>query len=115
MVGNLTVGGTGKTPMILWLIGHLRARGLKVGVVSRGYGATPPSLPWRVRASDTAAVAGDAGVATEDRSATEERLGAPFAGALLLDQQASGAKARSIGGWTPSRPTLVEELRRSAG
>nr|WP_314587197.1 tetraacyldisaccharide 4'-kinase [uncultured Pseudomonas sp.] len=59
VVGNLTVGGTGKTPMILWLIGHLRARGLKVGVVSRGYGATPPSLPWRVRASDTAAVAGD--------------------------------------------------------
>lgn len=59
VVGNLTVGGTGKTPMILWLIGHLRARGLKVGVVSRGYGAQPPSLPWRVRASDTAAVAGD--------------------------------------------------------
>lgn len=59
VVGNLTVGGTGKTPMILWLIGHLRARGLRVGVVSRGYGATPPSLPWRVRATDTAAVAGD--------------------------------------------------------
>lgn len=59
VVGNLTVGGTGKTPMILWLIGHLRARGLRVGVVSRGYGATPPSLPWRVRGTDTAAVAGD--------------------------------------------------------
>nr|WP_178121608.1 MULTISPECIES: tetraacyldisaccharide 4'-kinase [Pseudomonas] len=59
VVGNLTVGGTGKTPMILWLIDHLRARGLRVGVVSRGYGATPPSLPWRVRATDTAAVAGD--------------------------------------------------------
>ncbi|KRV75660.1 tetraacyldisaccharide 4'-kinase [Pseudomonas citronellolis] len=59
VVGNVTVGGTGKTPMILWLIEHCRARGLKVGVVSRGYGAKPPSLPWRVRAEQGAAQAGD--------------------------------------------------------
>ena len=45
VVGNLSVGGTGKTPMILWLIEHCRARGLRVGVVSRGYGARPPRLP----------------------------------------------------------------------
>ena len=36
--------------MILWLIEHCRGLGLRVGVVSRGYGAHPPSLPWRVRA-----------------------------------------------------------------
>lgn len=59
VVGNVTVGGTGKTPMILWLIEHCRARGLRVGVVSRGYGATPPQLPWRVRAEDPAEQAGD--------------------------------------------------------
>ncbi|MCQ9426532.1 tetraacyldisaccharide 4'-kinase [Pseudomonas sp. LJDD11] len=59
VVGNITVGGTGKTPMILWLIEHCRQRGLRVGVVSRGYGATPPSLPWRVRAEQSAAQAGD--------------------------------------------------------
>jgi tetraacyldisaccharide 4'-kinase len=59
VVGNITVGGTGKTPMILWLIEHCRARGLRVGVVSRGYGATPPQLPWRVRAEDPAEQAGD--------------------------------------------------------
>jgi tetraacyldisaccharide 4'-kinase len=59
VVGNVTVGGTGKTPMILWLIEHCRARGLRVGVVSRGYGATPPRLPWRVRAEDPASHAGD--------------------------------------------------------
>ncbi|MFT0213261.1 tetraacyldisaccharide 4'-kinase [Pseudomonas sp. F1_0610] len=59
VVGNITVGGTGKTPMILWLIAHCRARGLKVGVVSRGYGAKPPQFPWRVRATDTPQVAGD--------------------------------------------------------
>ncbi|BAU75104.1 tetraacyldisaccharide 4'-kinase [Metapseudomonas furukawaii] len=59
VVGNITVGGTGKTPMILWLIEHCRARGLRVGVVSRGYGAKPPRLPWRVRADQDAAQAGD--------------------------------------------------------
>lgn len=59
VVGNITVGGTGKTPMILWLIEHCRSLGLKVGVVSRGYGAKPPHFPWRVRASQSAAQAGD--------------------------------------------------------
>ncbi|MGH8435427.1 MAG: tetraacyldisaccharide 4'-kinase [Pseudomonas sp.] len=59
VVGNITVGGTGKTPLILCLIEHCRARGLKVGVVSRGYGATPAHLPWRVRAEQSASEAGD--------------------------------------------------------
>ncbi|MCA9472014.1 MAG: tetraacyldisaccharide 4'-kinase [Nitrospirales bacterium] len=36
-VGNLTVGGTGKTPMVMWLANWLRARGQRVGVLSRGY------------------------------------------------------------------------------
>ncbi len=59
VVGNITVGGTGKTPLILWLIDHCRRQGLKVGVVSRGYGAKPPLLPWRVTAEQSAAVTGD--------------------------------------------------------
>ncbi len=44
----------------------------------------------------------------EGDAATLERLG-PFGEALVLDQQVSGAKARSIG-WEPQHPTLVEEL-----
>jgi len=59
VVGNITVGGTGKTPLILWLIEHCQHRGLRVGVVSRGYGATPPQFPWRVSAEQSAAQAGD--------------------------------------------------------
>ncbi|MFJ3484346.1 tetraacyldisaccharide 4'-kinase [Pseudomonas sp. NPDC090202] len=59
VVGNITVGGTGKTPLILWMIEHCRQRGLRVGVVSRGYGAKPPSLPWRVMADHSADQAGD--------------------------------------------------------
>jgi tetraacyldisaccharide 4'-kinase len=38
VVGNLTVGGTGKTPLTIWLAHQLRQRGLEVGLVSRGYG-----------------------------------------------------------------------------
>ena len=59
VVGNITVGGTGKTPLILWLIEHCQRKGLRVGVVSRGYGAKPPTFPWRVTAQQSAAQAGD--------------------------------------------------------
>jgi tetraacyldisaccharide 4'-kinase len=38
VVGNLTVGGTGKTPLSIWLANQLRQRGFEVGLVSRGYG-----------------------------------------------------------------------------
>jgi tetraacyldisaccharide 4'-kinase len=38
VVGNLTVGGTGKTPLVAWLAEHLSNAGLRVGIVSRGYG-----------------------------------------------------------------------------
>ena len=37
-VGNLTVGGTGKTPMVIWLAAWLQAQGKRVGILSRGYG-----------------------------------------------------------------------------
>src|ERR1700733_5998460 len=36
-VGNLTVGGTGKTPMVLWITQRLLAEGKKVGILTRGY------------------------------------------------------------------------------
>lgn len=60
----------------------------------------------------SAVVAGDAGVVAENPSDTKARLGEGFAEALLLDQRATGAKARTIGGWAPSRPALADELGR---
>ena len=39
VVGNIFVGGTGKTPLVIWLVEALRERGFHPGVISRGYGA----------------------------------------------------------------------------
>lgn len=39
VIGNITVGGTGKSPMVIALVSLLQQQGLKVGIVSRGYGA----------------------------------------------------------------------------
>jgi tetraacyldisaccharide 4'-kinase len=59
VVGNLTVGGTGKTPVVMALAQALQDRGLRVGIVSRGYGATPGHFPRRVTPGGTLEDAGD--------------------------------------------------------
>jgi tetraacyldisaccharide 4'-kinase len=45
VVGNITVGGTGKTPFTIWLANRLRERGSQVGIVLRGYGGTSSQWP----------------------------------------------------------------------
>ena len=59
VIGNLTVGGTGKTPVILALTRALQKAGIKVGVVSRGYGATSSQFPIQIAEQHTAEQVGD--------------------------------------------------------
>ena len=59
VVGGITVGGTGKTPVIIALVHALTGSGLKVAVVSRGYGGTVIDSPQTVSARASAKAVGD--------------------------------------------------------
>ena len=58
IVGNVFVGGTGKTPLTIWLVQALRASGFHPGVISRGYGRKDEA-PLEVHASSSASDVGD--------------------------------------------------------
>lgn len=68
VVGNITAGGTGKTPLVVWLTQLLSERGFSPGIVSRGYGGSQSKSPMRVDADSEAAVVGDEPVLLARRS-----------------------------------------------
>lgn len=59
VVGNLTVGGVGKTPLVIALVKAFQAKGVRVGVVSRGYGAAISAFPYEVNQRDNPEQVGD--------------------------------------------------------
>jgi len=68
VVGNITAGGTGKTPTVIWLARELRARGFSPGIVSRGYGGSKSNSPMRVDSDSDARLVGDEPVLLSRRS-----------------------------------------------
>ncbi|MBI5911469.1 MAG: tetraacyldisaccharide 4'-kinase [Betaproteobacteria bacterium] len=58
VVGNIVAGGTGKTPLVLWLAAMLKKNGWKPGIISRGYRGSA-AAPMGVAASSAADVVGD--------------------------------------------------------
>ena len=62
VVGNVTVGGTGKTPCVVWLAERLRERGYRPGIVCRGHGGSAVQWPQPVKPDDDATVVGDESV-----------------------------------------------------
>lgn len=75
VVGNVVAGGAGKTPTTLALLQHLRARGLQVGVVSRGYGRQDTRVR-AVQADSTAREVGDEPLLIAQRSGVPVWVGA---------------------------------------
>ena len=85
VIGNLTVGGTGKTPLVIWLAERLRSKNLRVGIICRGYGGTAARWPQLVDEGADPDLVGDearllalrsgaAVAAGPDRVATAKRL-----------------------------------------
>ena len=85
VVGNITVGGTGKTPLVLWLAGFLAENGRQPGIVSRGYGA-PDTEPREVTPGSDPARSGDEPVLLAQRSGCPVWIGRdrPATAAALL-------------------------------
>ncbi|MEM7439660.1 MAG: tetraacyldisaccharide 4'-kinase [Pseudomonadota bacterium] len=106
-VGNINMGGTGKTPTVIWLLEHLRDFGLEAHVVSRGYGGRAVG-PLEVRPEMSVADVGDEPLllaafartwVAKDRLAGVRAAKAAGAGVVILDdgmQNPSVAKAMTI-------------------
>jgi len=83
VVGNITVGGTGKTPLTIHIVKLLQKAGYKPSIITRGYGGTAASWPQAVTANSDAILVGDEAVLMA------QRTGVPvYAGANRLESVA---------------------------
>lgn len=80
VIGNITVGGTGKTPLVIWLAQLLAQAGYRPGIVTRGYRGKSPAWPVTVTATTPARIAGDEAVLLARRSSCPVMAGPDRAG-----------------------------------
>ncbi len=59
VVGNISVGGAGKTPLVAWLASEALRRGYRPAIISRGYGGQEPATPLLVSSDTDVAISGD--------------------------------------------------------
>ena len=67
IVGNISVGGTGKTPLTVWLVQCLKQAGYRPGIVTRGYQGKASHWPQQVRADSDPVMVGDEAVLLAQR------------------------------------------------
>lgn len=91
VVGNVTVGGTGKTPLVIALACRARERSLNVVVISRGYGGKTDGHPLVVAADDEADRVGD------EPLLIARRTGVP----VIVDPQRARALDRAVAEFQP--------------
>ena len=75
VVGNLSVGGTGKTPLVIWLAKHFQAAGYKPGIISRGYLGKAKTWPQQVRIDSDPAMVGDEAIVIARRTRSPLAVG----------------------------------------
>jgi len=88
VVGNIGVGGNGKTPVVLYLVELTRLLGLTPGVISRGYGGKAPHYPYLLDEKSTSLEAGDEPILIQQRCQVPIAVGSDrIASAELLIAQ----------------------------
>ena len=83
VVGNITVGGTGKTPFVIWLAQELRKRGHRPGIVTRGYGGKTDA-PHRAESDSDPDLVGDEAVLLVRHSGAPVVVGSDRVAAVRL-------------------------------
>jgi len=87
VVGNISVGGTGKTPLVIWLALHLKKLGYKPGIVSRGFGGNAQYWPQQVRPGSDPTAVGDEPILIASRTGCPVSVGPDRVAAVLALQK----------------------------
>ncbi len=75
VIGNISVGGTGKTPLVIWVAKFLKESGFTPGIISRGYQGKAKSWPQQVRPDSDPVIVGDEAILISRQAACPMAVG----------------------------------------